>query len=109
MLIISDEIYGSYTFSKPFVSMINYPEIRDRLVVINSFSKDYIMTGWRVGNIVAPPNIIKTCQIINENVVFTAPSISQRGALYALRNRERIQKNIVEVYKKKSSCGIRRN
>lgn len=101
LLIISDEIYGSYTFSKSFISMINYPEVRDRLIILNSFSKDYIMTGWRVGNIVAPPNIIKTCQIINENVVFTAPSISQRGALYALRNRERIQKNIVEVYKKR--------
>ena len=59
------------------------------------------MTGWRLGNIIAPEYIIKTVQQINENVVFTAPSISQRGGIYALRNREEIQKSMIEEYKKR--------
>jgi len=101
LIIISDEIYGAYTFDKPFISMISFPEVRDRLIIINSFSKDYTMTGWRVGNLIAPSFIIRTCQIINENVVFTAPSISQRAAIYALRNRDKIQAPAIALYKER--------
>lgn len=101
LIIIADEIYGSYTFDNPFISFVGFPEIRDRLVIINSFSKDYTMTGWRVGNLIAPKEIIKTCQIINENVVFTAPSISQRGAVYALKNRKTIQPPAIALYKER--------
>ena len=66
---------------------------------MNSFSKNFTMTGWRVGNIIAPDYIIKTIQQINENVVFTAPSISQRAAIYALRHRKEIQPAMVEEYR----------
>jgi aspartate/methionine/tyrosine aminotransferase len=60
------------------------------------------MTGWRIGNIIAPEFIIKTIQQINENVVFTAPSISQRGAIYALRNREIVQPSMISEYKERA-------
>lgn len=101
LLVIADEIYGAYTFGVPFVSMITLENLRDRLIVINSYSKDFTMTGWRVGQLIAPPVIISTCQQINENVVFTAPSISQRAALYALRNREQIQPSMVALYEER--------
>lgn len=108
LLIISDEIYGAYTFKENFNSMINIPRIRERLIVLNSFSKDYTMTGWRVGNIIAPKEIIKTCQLVNENVVFTAPSISQRAAIYALRNRNKIQPPMVALYKERVMYAAKR-
>jgi len=101
LLIIADEIYGAYTFKKDFVSMITMSKIRERLIIINSFSKDYTMTGWRIGNIIAPKEIISTCQLVNENIVFTAPSISQRGAIYALRNRKTIQPPAIKLYKER--------
>jgi aspartate/methionine/tyrosine aminotransferase len=75
--------------------------MKKRTITINSFSKDFTMTGWRLGNIIAPDFIIKTIQQINENVVFTAPSISQRGGIYALRNRKKIQESMIEEYKKR--------
>jgi aspartate/methionine/tyrosine aminotransferase len=101
LIIIADDIYGSYSFSEPFIPMITIDSVRDRTITINSFSKDYAMTGWRIGNIVAPDYIIRIIQQINENVVFTAPSISQRAAIYALRNRHSIQRGLVEEYKKR--------
>lgn len=101
LLIIADEIYGAYTFKDDFISMITIPKIRERLVIVNSFSKDYTMTGWRIGNIIAPKEIISTCQLVNENVVFTAPSISQRGAIYAIRNRKTIQPPAIKLYKER--------
>jgi aspartate/methionine/tyrosine aminotransferase len=108
LLIIADEIYGAYTFKDDFISMITIPKIRDRLIIINSFSKDYTMTGWRIGNIIAPKGIISTCQLVNENVVFTAPSISQRGAIYALRNRDTIQPPAIELYKERVRYATKR-
>lgn len=101
LIIISDEIYGSYSFEEPFSPFITIENMKKRTITINSFSKDFTMTGWRLGNIIAPDYIIKTIQQINENVVFTAPSISQRGGIYALRNRKEIQKPMIEEYRKR--------
>lgn len=56
------------------------------------------MTGWRIGNIVAPEFIIKVIQQINENVVFTAPSISQRAAIYALRHRDKFTGYFISIF-----------
>ena len=68
ILIISDEIYGSYSYQEPFESMISIEGMKERSIIINSFSKDFTMTGWRVGNNIAPDYIIKVMQQINENV-----------------------------------------
>jgi len=101
LIIISDEIYGSYSYEEPFHPFISIDNMKKRTITINSFSKDFTMTGWRLGNVIAPDFIIKTIQQINENVVFTAPSISQRGGIYALRNRKEIQEPMIEEYKKR--------
>ncbi|WP_459129452.1 pyridoxal phosphate-dependent aminotransferase [Guggenheimella bovis] len=101
LLLIADEIYGLYSFNKPFHSFIEIEGMKERTIIINSFSKDFTMTGWRVGNIIAPEFLIEVIQEINENVVFTAPSISQRAALFALRNRDAIQPYYKEEYEKR--------
>jgi len=99
LIVISDDIYTSFSFNERFVPIASIDGMKERTIIINSFSKNFSMTGWRIGNIIAPDYIIKTIQQINENVVFTAPSISQRGAIYALRNREIIQPDIIKEYK----------
>ena len=60
------------------------------------------MTGWRIGNIIAPDYLIRTIQTINENVVFTAPSISQRAAIAALKYRRSVQPPMVEEYRSRT-------
>lgn len=101
LIVISDEIYTSFSYQNPFVPFASLPGMKERTIILNSFSKNFTMTGWRVGNIIAPDYIIRTIQQINENVVFTAPSISQRAAIYALRNRETVQPEMVAEYKKR--------
>ena len=59
------------------------------------------MTGWRIGNVIAPDYIIRTIQQINENVVFTAPSMSQRAAIYALEYRKEVQPPIISEFRKR--------
>lgn len=101
LIVISDDIYTSFSYQNPFVPIASLEGMRERTIVINSFSKNFTMTGWRVGNIIAPDYIIQIVQQINENVVFTAPSISQRAAIYALRNRDVIQPPMIEEYRKR--------
>lgn len=101
LIVISDDIYTSFSYQNPFVPIAYLAGMKERTIVINSFSKNFTMTGWRVGNIIAPDYIIQIVQQINENVVFTAPSISQRAAIYALRNRDVIQPPMIEEYRKR--------
>lgn len=101
LLVIADDIYTAFSYQHPFVPIASLPGMRNRTIILNSFSKNFTMTGWRIGNIIAPKEIIKVVQQINENVVFTAPSISQRAAIYALEHRKEIQPAMVEEYRKR--------
>lgn len=58
--------------------MRTLPGMAERTVTLNSFSKNYLMTGWRVGAVIAEPALIKTMQRINGALIYTAPSVSQR-------------------------------
>ena len=99
LIIIADDIYTAYSYAEPFFPIMSLPGMRERTITINSASKDFAMTGWRIGNIVAAPNFIQTIQQVNENVVFTAPSVSQRALLHALRNRKTVQPKLVEEFR----------
>lgn len=101
LLVIADDIYTAFSYQNTFVPFASLAGMRERTIILNSFSKNFTMTGWRVGNIIAPDYIIRTVQQINENVVFTAPSISQRAALHALRHRNEVQPEMVEEYRKR--------
>ncbi len=101
LIVVSDEIYTSFSYQHPFQPLITIPGMRERTITINSFSKNFIMCGWRVGNMIAPPEITKAMLGVSENIVFTAPSISQRAALHGLRMRHEIQPPIVEEFKKR--------
>lgn len=101
LIVIADDIYTAFSYQNKFVPFASIAGMKDRTIILNSFSKNFTMTGWRVGNIIAPAKIIKVIQQINENVVFTAPSISQRAGLYALRHRNEIQPPMVEEYRRR--------
>lgn len=102
LIVIADDIYTSFSYQHPFVPIAALPGMKERTIIISSFSKNFTMTGWRIGNIIAPDYIVRTIQMINENVVFTAPSVSQRAAIHALQNREKIQPPMIEEYRKRT-------
>ena len=101
ILVIADDIYTAFSYQHDFVPFSSIGNMKERTITINSFSKDYTMTGWRIGNIIAPDYIIETIQKINENVVFTAPSVSQRAAIHGMRNRDRIQPQMIKEYRER--------
>ena len=99
LLIAADEIYTTYIYEGDFRPIRTLPGMAERTITLNSFSKNFLMTGWRVGNIIAPDYIIRIVQQVNENVVFTAPSISQRAAIQALAIRQAIREKYVLAYR----------
>lgn len=101
LIVISDDIYGAFSFGEPFVPITTIDGMKERTITIGSFSKDYAMTGWRIGYVLAPDYLISCIRDINEGVCFSAPSISQRAAIHALKLRNKIQPGMVEEYKKR--------
>ncbi|NLA13056.1 MAG: aminotransferase class I/II-fold pyridoxal phosphate-dependent enzyme, partial [Tissierellia bacterium] len=63
--------------------------------------KDYAMTGWRIGYLIAPDYLVDAMEKVNENNVFTAPSVSQRAMLHAIRNRKIIQPKLFNIFKER--------
>ena len=99
LLILADEIYTRYLYDGAFVPMRTLPGMADRVVTLNSFSKNFLMTGWRVGYIIAHPELIQVFQQVNEGFTYVAPSISQRAALKALSLRNEIAEEYITKYR----------
>ena len=85
LFIFADQAYEYLVYDgKQPASFLAYPSIRDRLLVCYSFSKEFSMTGWRVGYLFAPENILEQVQKVHDAFVLCAPTISQYAALVAL-------------------------
>lgn len=108
LLVIADDIYTKYSFTRPFIPFTSLPGMKERTITIGSFSKDYAMTGWRIGYILSNTHTVTVIKDINENNVFTAPSISQRAALHALELRHEVQPPMVEEFKRRVFTGYER-
>jgi aspartate/methionine/tyrosine aminotransferase len=102
ILIIADDIYTIYSYEAPFVPTMTLPGLSERTITLGSFSKDYAMTGWRIGYIIAKPEFIRVIKAVNENNVYSAPSISQRAAIHALRLRKDIQPGLIEEFRERT-------
>ena len=99
LLIAADEIYTTYLFEGSYVPLRTLPGMEKRTITLNSFSKNFLMTGWRVGMLIAEPEILSVMRNINGSLIYTTPSISQRAALEALRQRARIRETYVAAYR----------
>ena len=86
ILVLSDEIYSELVYDEEFISMASLPEMRERTILINGFSKGFAMTGWRLGFVCAPREIAKAMLKIHQYAMMCAPTMSQYAALEALRN-----------------------
>lgn len=98
LLIFTDDVYSSFCYEEKFIPMTMLQDMKERTITVNSFSKNFAMTGWRIGYVLAPAYIIDCMRTINENVCYTAPSISQRAALYALKIKKQIEPAYIKEY-----------
>jgi len=82
--VLSDEIYAELVYDQPIApSISSLPEMKDRTIVLDGFSKFYAMTGFRLGYVLAPASLIQEMNKINQNYMISAPSVSQEAGLAA--------------------------
>lgn len=79
--LVSDEIYHGITYDAPAVTVA---DLWDEAIIVNSFSKYFCMTGWRIGWLVAPPNLIRPLERLAQNLFISAPALAQEAAEAAL-------------------------
>ncbi len=92
---ISDEIYHGLTYQVPAQTALQYSP---NAIIINSFSKYFSMTGWRVGWMVVPEVLVETVERLAQNLYICAPAVSQAAALGAFESIDELEANI-EVYR----------
>ena len=86
LYIMSDEIYSELTYKEKHFSIVSLPDMKERTILIDGFSKAYAMTGWRLGYACANKEIIKQMTKIHQFAIMCAPTTSQYAGVEALKN-----------------------
>ncbi|WP_298035451.1 pyridoxal phosphate-dependent aminotransferase [uncultured Dysosmobacter sp.] len=98
IFVLCDDVYRTLTYTSDYHSFAEYQDMRDRIIVINSFSKPYAMTGWRLGWCMANAPIRDRMQIFHQYAVVSAPAFVQPACVAAL---ESDTSGIVEIFRKR--------
>ncbi|MCQ1528733.1 pyridoxal phosphate-dependent aminotransferase [Lutispora saccharofermentans] len=107
LLVYSDEVYDQIIFDNiKYFSMAQIPEVRDRVLIINSFSKSHAMTGWRVGYVVGSKNIISNMPKLQEGIVSCIPTFTQKAAIEALSGPQDSVRQMVKDYARRRDIVI---
>lgn len=104
-LVVSDEIYHGLVYGEREHTILEYT---DRAVVINGFSKMYAMTGWRLGYVILPPELVRPVQKLQQNLFICAPAFSQYAAIAAFRECAEYTERMVRTYDQRRRYLLRR-
>ncbi len=88
---VSDEIYHGITYGRRAVTVL---ELDDDAIVVNSFSKYYSMTGWRLGWMVVPEDMVRAVECVSQNLFLSPPTLSQVAALAAFDCTDELEGNV---------------
>jgi aspartate aminotransferase len=101
VFVIADEIYEYINFAGGHASMGALPDMQDRVITINGFSKGFAMTGWRIGYMAAPTWLAKACEKIQGQTTGAPSSIAQRAALAAIQGDRKAMQLMANAYRER--------
>lgn len=101
LLVISDETYDQFLFKGKHFSIASVPGMRERTLVVNSASKTFSMTGWRIGYVMGPEWILKYLNKVHQNFSTCATSFAQVGAAEAYNNGEQFTKDMLKEFERR--------
>jgi aminotransferase len=108
LIVISDEIYSELVFEGVHTSIASLPGMRERTLLLHGFSKAFAMTGFRLGYACGPAPLIEAMMKVHQYSMLCAPSISQEGALAALRLGDDATKFMRDRYRERRDLFVRR-
>lgn len=87
LYVISDEVYDQIVFEgRKFISASSFPEFKERVIICNSFSKTFAMTGWRIGYLAGPAEVVKNALKVSQGTITNVAAFMQLAALEGLRS-----------------------
>lgn len=99
--LVCDEVYSMFTFDKPHVSLRRSASVLDNVIIIDGLSKSHAMSGWRMGWVVAPQDVIHHLGQFSAMSMFGCPQFIQDAAAFALNNDEYYVAEMCERYRKR--------
>lgn len=101
LLVIADEIYAELVYDEEYTSLAFINGMRERTILISGFSKGFAMTGWRLGFVCAPEEILQAMLKIHQYSILCAPTMAQHAAIEALRNGRSDVVEMVKSYRRR--------
>ncbi|BCX05488.1 MAG: aminotransferase [Candidatus Roseilinea sp.] len=98
LVVISDEIYDRLVYGVAHVCFAALPGMKARTILLGGFSKDYAMTGWRIGYAAAPAELLAAMRKVHQYTIMSAPTTGQHAALVALKEGEAHVQRMVAEY-----------
>jgi aminotransferase len=98
LLVFSDEIYDRLVYGVQHTCFAALPGARERTILLGGFSKAYAMTGWRLGWMAAPSDIVAAVRKVHQYAIMSAPTVAQYAGIEALRNGEPFIADMVAEY-----------
>ena len=108
LIVISDEVYEKIIYDTEHISIASLPNMRERTITINAFSKTYAMTGWRIGYAIAKEEIISQMAKLILYTSTCANSIGQKAAIAALKGPQSCVYEMVEKYRRRRDFVVKR-
>lgn len=107
LLVLSDEIYARVIYGSQYISMLGYPGMEERTLLLDGFSKSFAMTGWRLGYTVAPPRIVPALEMLAINSYTCVAEFTQYAAIEALKDRGQATPRMVQEFAKRREQFVR--
>lgn len=101
LIVVSDETYDKFVFDGEHFSIAKLEGMKKRTLIVNSASKTYSMTGWRIGYVIGPKEIMNYINKVHQNCSTCATSFAQKGAAAAFNEGKSFAKEIVDEFKKR--------
>lgn len=108
VMVISDEIYAEILYEKIFTSILHQKDMRERTFLVSGFSKSLAMTGWRIGYVCAPHEMLQHVSKMNAAATLCASAVSQAGAYAGLKNGIEVVSDMRKAYKERRDFVLKR-
>lgn len=102
--VITDEVYHTIVFNGEYRSILEIPDMKERTILIDSLSKRFSMTGFRVGFVCAPKEVATAVATLQENVNSCACMFAQYASIVALQNSQELEKQICDIFYKRCTA-----
>jgi aminotransferase len=98
LIVIADELYSAIVYEDQHFSILQIPGMKERTIYLNGFSKSHAMTGWRLGYVCAPKELIAPMLKIHQYTALCAPSMAQYAAIEAIENGDADVGRMIDEY-----------